>query len=293
MDTSKLLAPTHKLFEALEVFQISTKLLPDKDHYGAHVKLLDYKFNKHHLVTRLRSSIIDWVFCKAEARQIFEQEFGPDQDYGAAAAALYQAARETFRPNAPQGQFGELLLSGFLQHLFHAAPLLRKQPVRTSDSHERFGADAIHFSNKDGSHLYLGESKCYISKYKFAEAFAVSLESMNTTLENFATEIKKFSVGGFIEEELSPVASKLLRNELSDLEIHPVSIIIYNESTKLIGDNSIKIKQEIRETIKNQCEKIKAKAYEKILEADLDRLTYIIMPVWELDKLLDEFSKSL
>lgn len=212
MDTSKLLAPTAKLFEALEVYQVTTDLLPFKDHYASHIKLTDFTFNRKHLVDRLKHSIVDWVFCKAEARRIFDEEYGAEADLGAASTALYQAARETFRPSAPQGQFGELLLSGFLQHLFQAAPLLRKQKVRTSDSHERFGADAIHYSNADGNHLYLGESKCYMSKYKFGEAFSVSLKSMNTTLEKFTTEIKKFSSGNFIEDEMKLVATKILKN---------------------------------------------------------------------------------
>jgi hypothetical protein len=293
LDTSKLLGPTSKLFEALEVFQIATKLVPDKDHYGAHVKLLDYKFNKKHLVDRLRGSIVDWVFCKAEARRIFNEELGSNEDYSAASFALYNAARETFRPHAPQGQFGELLLSAFLQHIFEAVPLLRKQVVRTSDAHERFGADAIHFSNKNGNHLYLGESKCYKSKYKFPEAFATSLESINTTLENFTSEIKRFRTGNFIEADLYDVASRILRNDLSDLEIHPVSILIYNESTKLSGAQSTVIKEEIRKAIQAQCKKIKSTAYQNIQEADLNRLTYIIMPVWELDKLLEEFESAL
>jgi hypothetical protein len=293
MDTSKLLAPTEKLFEALEVFQVSTALQPSKEHYASHVKLTDFAFNRKHLIDRLKQSIVNWVFCKAEARRIFDEEYGAEEDLGAASAALYQAARETFRPNAPQGQFGELLLSAFLQHLFHAVPLLRKQKVRTSDSHERFGADAIHYSDKNGHHLYLGESKCYKSKYKFAEAFSISLESMSTTLQTFSTEIKKFSTGNFIEHDLQIVASQILRNQIADLTLHPVSIVIFNETTKLAGESSKQLKEFIKETIVKQCSKIPADAYHSIPELALPRMTYIIMPVWHLDELLDEFVEAL
>lgn len=293
MDTNTLLAPTHKLFEALEVFQVATTLRPSKDHYASHVKLLDFTFNKAHLVNRLKHSIVDWVFCKAEARKIFDDEYGAEEDLGAATAALYQAARETFRPYAPQGQFGELMLSAFLQHLFQAAPLLRKQKVRTSDSHERFGADAVHFSNTAGNHLFLGESKCYKSSYRFGQAFSESLKSMNTTLGNFPVEIKKFSVGSFIDDDMKPIATKILKNELSDLKIHPVSIIIYNETSKLIGASSIEMKKEIQDVIIKQCGKIASDTYDAIPETALARMIYIVMPVWGLDELLEEFEKAL
>lgn len=293
MDTSKLLAPTHKLFEALEVFQVTTSLQPTKDHYASHIKLLDFNFNKTHLIDRLKQSIIDWVFCKAEARRIFNDEYGAEQDLGAASAALYQAARETFRPNAPQGQFGELMLSAFLQHLFQATPLLRKQTVRTSDAHERFGADAIHYSNKSGDHLYLGESKCYKSSYQFPKAFSESLTSMLTTLENFPSEIKKFALGNFIEDDLKPIAIKILKNQISNLTVHPISIIIYNETGTLTPGKAQDLKDQIRHSIIHQCKKIEAKIYAPMNAVTLDRMTYIIMPVWDLNGLLEEFVGAL
>jgi len=293
MDTSKLLAPTHKLFEALEVFQVLTSLQPTKDHFASHLKLLDFSFNKTHLIDRLKQSIIDWVFCKAEARRIFDDEYGTEQDLGAAATALYQAARETFRPNAPQGQFGELMLSAFLQHLFQATPLLRKQTVRTSDAHERFGADAIHYSNTLGEHLYLGESKCYKSSYQFPKAFSESLSSMITTLENFPSEIKKFSTGNFIEDDLRITAKKILKNQISDLIIHPISIIIYNETGSLKPGNANDLKQQIRDSILHQCKKIDSKVYASMDALALDRMTYIVMPVWNLNELLEEFVGAL
>lgn len=293
MNTSDLLAPTDKLFEALEVFQVATALRPEKEHYGAHVKLLDFQFNRKHLVDRMRNSIIEWVFSKKEMKRIFEEEYGLIGDLGGAAATLYSAATETFRTEQPQGQFGELLLSGFLQHLFKAAPLLRKQPVRTSDNHERFGADAIHYSNSNGRHLYLGESKCYKSSYQFPSAFSTSLESMTTTLNNFTTEIKKFHTGNFIEEEMRAIASGILQNRIEDLEIHPVIIIIYNETRQFTKNTSAEIRKEILDAICHQCKKIDTSAYSTIHPPVLSRYTYIIMPVWDLEGLLQEFVSAL
>lgn len=289
-----LLANTGKLFESIRIFKLSkSSLKPTKDHYASHIHLLDFKFNKDHFLTRLRESIIAWVYTKNRAKAIFDEEFGSDEDYSSAAAKLYQSAKETFRINAPQGQFGELLLSAFLQHIFKAAPLLRKQVVRTSDNHERFGADAIHYSNSNGEHIYIGESKCYTSKYQFPAAFKSSISSMCNTIESFATEIKKFTAGGFIQEELKSVARDLLSNKIEGLTIHPVSILIYNETAGLQGKCAADYHLAIEAAIKNQCKKIDEAAYGGMNEDILSRFVYIVMPVWKLDELLEEFAETL
>jgi hypothetical protein len=293
MDIEKLLAPTKQLFEALEVYQATIPLRPNAKHYTTHIKLLDFKFNRSHLVERLREAVIRWVFSRKEAERIFNEGFNAASDYGAASTLLYTSARDTIRVSAPQGQFGELLLNGFLQHLFKAVPLLRKQPVRTSDNLERFGSDAIHVTIGETTTLFLGESKCYKSSYKFATAFQASLESICTSVENFESEIKKFHVGGFIEDELKGIASAILRNEVEDLKICPVCIVIYNEHEKLSGDSSAERKKHIEKIIFERCSKVSNSIYDAIDETTLGRCLYIIFPVWELDKLLEEFTNAL
>lgn len=293
MKTSDLLANTNKLFEALSVFQFRPPLRPEGDHYASHIELMDYTFNREHLVTRLVESVISWVYTKKRAREIFDQEFGADGDLSAATAKLYQSAKQTFRISSPQGQFGELLLYAFLQHLFNAVPLLRKQVVRTSDSHERFGADAIHYSNDKGEDVYLGESKCYESSYKFPVAFSASLTSMHNTLSSFGSEIRKFSAGGFIEEELRPVSEKILSNQINGLRINPVSIIIYNETHRFSASCEEDMRAEIKAAILKQCEKVLDKSYEGISSQVLQRMTYIVLPVWGLDEVLSKFVEAL
>lgn len=292
IDTTKFLVNTSKLLDALHVFQFSPALEPKKDHIGSHIALTDFQFNNARLIQGLRDSIIDWVFSKPDAKRIFDEAYGPTGDLSAASATLYNSARETIRISQPQGQFGELLLSFFLQHLFHSAPLLRKQPVRTSDNHERFGADAIHYKGTNGHEVYIGESKCYKSSYKFPSAFEESITSMEKTLTSFHDEIRKFVAGGFIEPELKPVAEKLLSNKLTPIKLNPVSIIIYNETTKFIPPGP-EIKDQIRDAIIHQCSKIEKNIYQSLEQVALSRFTYIIIPVWKLDVLLEEFVKSL
>jgi len=293
MDITKLLTPTQKLFEAIEVYKVDMNLKPPGEHFASNIKIMDFKFNKAHLIERLREAIIRWVFSRSETERIFNEAYGADGDHGTASTALYTSARETIRVSAPQGQFGELLLSAFLQHLFHAAPLLRKQPVRTSDNHERFGADAIHVSTGTPYKIFLGESKCYKSSYTFNAAFQASLESICGTIENFEQEIKKFRTGDFIEDELKGLAGSILKNEVIDLEIHPVCIIIYNETQKLTGIGSKARQEEIKKAILARCKNVPGDVFTDIDESALDRFIYIIFPVWELEKLLDEFVQAL
>ncbi len=293
MDITKLLAPTHKLFEAIEVYKVDMGLKPHGEHYASNIKLIDFKFNKAHLIKRLREAIVRWVFSSSETDRIFKEAFGVDEDHAAASTALYTSARETIRISAPQGQFGELILSAFLQHLFSAAPLLRKQVVRTSDNHERFGADAIHVSTGTPYKLFLGESKCYKSAYTFNAAFQASLESMCNTIENFEREIQSFTTGGFIENDLKGLALSILKNEISDLEIHPVCIIIYNEKQKISAVGANNRQEEIRNALISRCKNVPSDAYDSIDESALQRFIYIIFPIWDLEKLLDEFIEAL
>lgn len=291
IDTTKFLANTSKLLDALNVFQFNPALEPNKDHFGSHIELTDFQFNNARMIKGLTDSIIDWVFSKPDAKRIFEEAYGPTGDLSAATATLYNSARDTIRIAQPQGQFGELLLSFFLQHLFQAAPLLRKQPVRTSDNLERFGADAIHYKGTGGHEVYIGESKCYKSVYKFPSAFEESITSMGNTLSSFHDEIRKFIAGGFIEPELKSIAVQLLSNRLQPVKLNPVSIIIYNETAKFT-DTGLEIKEQIREAIIHQCSKIKSDIYKSLEGVALCRFTYIIIPVWKLDEFLDEFVKS-
>ena len=292
IDTTKFLVNTSKLLDALHVFEFTPTLEPRKNHIGSHIALTDFQFNNSRLIQGLRDSIIDWVFSKPDAKRIFNDAYGPTGDLSAASATLYNSARETIRISQPQGQFGELLLSFCLQHLFQAAPLLRKQPVRTSDNHERFGADAIHYKGTNGHEIYIGESKCYKSSYQFPSAFKESITSMEKTLLSFHDEIRKFVAGGFIESELKPIAEQLLSNKLIPIRLNPVSIIIYNETTKFTTTGP-EIKEQIRDAILHQCSKVEAAVYDNLDQIALSRFIYIIIPVWKLDALLEDFVNSL
>lgn len=115
---------------------------------------------------------------------------------------------------------------------------------------------------------------------------------MEKTLTTFHDEIRKFVAGGFIEPELKEVAEKILSNKLDPINLHPVSIIIYNETKKFSAAGG-DMKQQIRDAIIHQCSKIDKAVYEDLDDLTLSRFTYIIVPVWKLDELLEQFVESL
>lgn len=96
-----------------------------------------------------------------------------------------------------------------------------------------------------------------------------------------------------IEEGMRPFAEAILKNKLDNFTIHPVILIIYNETHKFTGSNAIEMKQEIVQAVCKQCQKIDEKYYDGILPPILARYTYIVMPVWDLETLLDEFVAAL
>nr|QNO49289.1 hypothetical protein ANJBEOKM_00029 [Methanosarcinales archaeon ANME-2c ERB4] len=171
-----------------------------------------------------------------------------------------------------------------------AAPLLRKQRITTSVGHERYGADAIHFK-KDGDKniIILGESKCYKSKYKFNAAFKTSLESIINSFNTFSEELQLYTYDDFIETELENIAKKYKANTLPDVHFELVCLIAYNETKVLTGNNEKDIKQSISSIIEERCSSLEDSCFNTIDDKVIDRINYVIFPIWDMDKLLAEF----
>ena len=97
----------------------------------------------------------------------------------------------------------------------------------------------------------------------------------------------------FLDENLLDIATKYKNSELDNVEVHLVNFVMYNETTNILGDSEAKIKENIHNVIKN---KYKNFSNDKININEnniLKRITYIIMPIWELDKLLEIFSGKI
>lgn len=292
-DIQKLLTTTTLLFNHIHWVEHAFNVQPtNKKHRKTSINFNDIKERRADFLKELINTVTSWVYSKPKIQEIFSERLrSASGDYGNASTFLTTQAFSKFRPDEPQGQFGELLLFNFIQHFFKAAPLLRKQPITTSIGHERFGGDAFHYKREqDKNILILGESKCYKSKYSFRTAFENSLNSISSTFNNMDRELGLYVYDDFIEQPLLDVAKAFKDGTLPNVHFELVCLIAYHENGKLTGKDEQSIKKEILTLVENQCSKIKSTLYDGIEKNVLDKIHYIFFPIFKLDTLLDEFS---
>ena len=176
----------------------------------------------------------------------------------------------------------------------NAVPLLRKMPIMTSADHERFGADAIHYKIENGKHIIiLGEAKTYTSKYKFNEAFKDALDSILNTYNQYRKELKSYVHEDFLDDEMNKIAEDYLNNKLDPVEIHLVSIITYNEISKINKTNQKDIQAQIESIIEERYKNFDNSKIDIDNNSILKRITYIVFPVWDLKELAERFQRML
>lgn len=283
-------------FEKLFVIEQEYNIIPQKKHRGLAIKYIDMLERREEFIDELINNVVSWVYGNSKynklKKKFIEEEHRTESN---ANTKILQLARSKFRKlpnkNLLNGQFGELILFLCLKYFFNAEPILRKMPICTSASHERFGADAIHLKIDNGKYiLYLGEAKSYISNYKFNIAFEEAINSIIKTYETHTKELDLYIYEDYIENEYQEVAERYKNCNLENVEIHLVNIVIYNETEKI--DKREDIKQQIENIIKERYEKFD---FSKIDEKNpiIQRINYIIFPIWEFSKLLDKFFENL
>ncbi|WP_435255514.1 HamA C-terminal domain-containing protein [Tenacibaculum sp. A30] len=295
-DIQSLLSHTDSLLNQTFWFSQKFKIKPDKEHFATSITYTDVLERRNDFINCLLSTINSFVYSKRKSSELINKFFEETSDFGNASAKLTFNAKKKFRPGHPQGQFGELLLFNFIQHFFSATPVLRKMSITTSNKHERFGADAIHYKiNSNGENVFfLGESKCYKTKYKFKSAFKDSLNSISKSFEEINDELDLYLYeDGMIDGNLVEIVEKLKSNTLSNVKFELVCIIIYHETREIDKTNETEIKERIKEIIEEKFKSVGDEVYDKIDKGVLERINYIVFPVWKLDNLLDEFMKTL
>ena len=283
-------------------------LKPSKDHIGACINHVDLMEFRQEFVDELVNTIIEWVYTKSKAEKIvFELIDKEGRSQQNAHSKLKLLAHKKFRHKSKddsadtlllQGQFGELLLFNFLQHFYQAVPLLRKMPITTSVGHERFGADAIHYKKENGKNiLLLGESKAhaYSKACTFTGAFQKALSSILETYLNLNDELDLYTYDDFFEPELEQVAKAYKNGTLSNVEIHLVCLVAYNETNDFQKESESQIKADIIKIISDRCTNVKEQYYQKFADHQtlLNRVNYIIFPFWELESLIRGFKKAI
>lgn len=260
-------------------------------HRGVAIKYVDLKNMEQSFIRELKSTAMNWVYSKNKYNQLFAEELSKrNWDAMNTQSYLQQVADQKFRKGCPQGQFGELLLFNFIQHFFKAAPLLRKMPLTTNSAVERHGADAIHYQEKDDVRLFvLGESKCYESKYKFNSALKASIDSIITSFNNIENELILYQLDDFIDPELQPIAKQLKDGTLSGVRFELVCLVAYEENKDIDASSEQEIKRKIEHCINERWAGVASDVYDGIRETIIDRINYVVFPVWGLEALLNEF----
>ncbi|WEA01702.1 HamA C-terminal domain-containing protein [Mucilaginibacter sp. SJ] len=275
-------------------------VVPSKEHYASCINYVDLQEYRDEFCDELVNTIPEWIYSNKKAAEIIDQMITEEgRSPRNAESALRTATFHKFRNGETdemllQGQFGELVLFNLLQVFFDAIPLLRKMSLTTSEKMERYGADAIHYNYTNSKHLlYLGEAKAYISSYQFNTAFEKALNSILDSYKNHRTELKLYIYDDFLDDELIPIAQAYKNGTLRPVELQFVSVILYNETNRILGASEADKKQSIINIITDRAKKIDKTLFNDIDEALLPRFNYIFFPLWEMTELLKYFQKLI
>ena len=300
-DILKRLIKNDSLFNMIGVIVQPYDILPNnKEHIGAYIEYQDLQELRDGFVEELSDTIVDWIYSSEKYEEIKKELVKSGKSEAAASQHIGRKAKNKFRANKNsenvliQGQMGELLLYHFIQKCMKAVPLLRKMNIATSSDHERFGADAIHFKiENDKNIIILGEAKTYTSKYKFNEAFSDALDSILNTYNNHRSELGLYVHEDFLDDEMNVVAEKYLNNTLKSVEIQLVSIVTYNELSKIDKIDENTIRNNIKKIIEDRYRNYDKNKIDMKKNPILSRITYIVFPVWDLKELAEKFQKLI
>ena len=92
---------------------------------------------------------------------------------------------------------------------------------------------------------------------------------------------------------MNTVAEAYLDKTLENVEIHLVSIIIYNETRKVNLTDENDIKKQIQQIIESRYHDFDNNKIPIGENPILKRMTYIVFPIWKLDELIQEFQSQL
>lgn len=289
------------LFNNIFVVQQKFDIVPeDTEHIGTSIAYQDLTELRDEFICELYDTIVDWVYSSDKYAEIKNAAISKGKTEQAANSEVQRKAHQKFRGDRDsdkllvQGQLGELLLFHYIQRFQRAIPLLRKQKITTSKGHERFGADAIHFKMENNKPIIiLGEAKTYTSKYKFKDAFIDAIDSILETYYSHRKELYSYLHEDFLDDKMNDIAEKYLINTLDNVEVHLVSIVVYNETKKLNITSQEEIRKQIIQIIEDRYKSFDKSKIDIENNPILKRITYIVMPIWKLDELAKEFQNKI
>lgn len=285
------------LFNNIFVIEQNFDIVPNTHpHYGAAIAYQDLTELRGDFLSQLVDTVVDWVYGTSKFAELQGRYIASGKSVAAASSEIIRKAKQKFRRSDDklliQGQLGELLLFHFIQRTMQAVPLLRKMPITTSSSHERFGADAIHYKIRDDKNIMiLGEAKAYTSPYKFSVAFENAINSILDTYENLRSELNLYLHEDFLDAEMDQVAEAFLTNKLPNVEVELVSLVLYDETSNIKVTNEQEIKNQITQIVIERYSNFDNSKIDLDKHPILRRITYIVFPIWKFDEIADEFQK--
>ncbi|MBL7730021.1 MAG: DUF1837 domain-containing protein [Chitinophagaceae bacterium] len=298
IDIKPLLNKIDSLIATTFFVKAEVGLTPKSEHIITSIKYQGLNQMRTQFVRRLVNSIVKYVFSKSKLEALTKELTQLEKlDDGDIHAEIFQQARQFFRSSDVRGQFSELLLFNFLQYYFEALPVVRKMVITTNPEVERHGADAIHLGKSvpGGFQVYLGEAKTYTSGFK--GAFENAIKSIVSAYREHRSELQLYKYEEFLEPEVRSLMKDYLNIKI-ELPVKLVVIISYCTGATPDKASSEEYQQHYIEHVLNECLKIKDSHYKDsdnkpVNHALLKEINYILFPVNDLEKLLEEFKTSI
>lgn len=141
--------------------------------------------------------------------------------------------------------------------------------------------------------IILGEAKTYSSKYKFKSAFEDAIVSILNTYKTHRDELDLYLHEDFLDSEMDKIAEAYLDKTLKNVEVRLVSIVVYNETKKINLNTEDKIREQIQQIIEERYKEFDNTKIDMVNNPILERITYIVFPIWKLEELIKEFQRQL
>lgn len=266
-------------------------------HIATCINLTDLQEMRDTFVKELTGTVVAFVYSKQKQQELKDKFVADGREESHAWTLLQKRARQKFRPSDLRGQFSELLLCNLLQHYYKAAPLLRKMSLTTNTGVERHGLDAIHIAKAgDKYRMYLGEAKTYDRKTNgLREALRASVTDLvHKHYPGHRKELDLYIFEDFVPTELEDIARGYLAGRNTDVEMHLVCIVTYDEKAQPTGMSRAEKLSSTVQIVLDQMKTIRNSDFFKKIPLELQpRMNYIIFSVRAMDELIAAFAKEL
>lgn len=288
------------LFKCVHVIQQEFDIIPNsKCHFGASIEYKDIQEVRESFLEELIDTMINWVYSSEKYEEILKKIVDNGKSEMAACSQIHNKVHKQFRRENDEelsalGQIGELLLSHFIQRYLKAVPILRKEEIRVTSNSDSICKNAIHYKKEnDKNIIILGEAKCYTSKYSFNEAFKESIDSIISTYKNYESEKELYVHEDFLDKDMNEIAETYINGTMIKPQVNLVSITIYNEDKELDIVDEDEIRKQIDTIIEERYSKFNNDYIDIRKYPILNRITYIIFPVWKIEELVKEYEELL